>query len=179
MFTFLPRTYRIEVEREYRKRLLTVVWTLVFILVLAGTVLSLPSYFMISAKKAAADISFASSVTPAPETIDLEAQVKNIETKTNLLSPSFNQKLLASVLEQVAIKVAQPGISITGLSLKRGGQGSTGSISLSGVARTRDNLVSFSKVLSADPTLQNVSLPVSALAKSKDIPFTLSVNSQF
>ncbi len=180
MFTFLPRTYRIEVEREYRKRLWTVVWTLVSILTLSGAALSLPSYFMINAKKTAADIAFASSVTPAPETIDLEAQVKDIEAKTTLLGGSFSAKPLASVLEQVAAVVAQPGIAITGLSLKRAGTtAAQGSISLSGTARTRDALVNFSKALSSDASFKNVSLPVSALAKSKDIPFTLSISSTF
>lgn len=177
MFTFLPRTYKVEVEREYRKRLLTVGWGLFFALMFSAAALSLPSYVIMLVKKTNAESAFEGSGSPAPETVDFESQVKDIQAKATLLSTTFENKPLVSILELVSARVAQPGISITGISLKRGG--AEGDISLSGVASTRDALVNFSKALAGEPAFKNVSLPISSLAKSRDIPFSIVVNSQF
>ncbi|HEU5114157.1 MAG TPA: PilN domain-containing protein [Candidatus Paceibacterota bacterium] len=177
MFTFLPNPYKSEVAREYRKRVFTVAFALLALLAFSAAVLSAPSYIILSVKRSAASLSSEKSVAQdAASNAGLETKIKDIKAKIALLKGISGAKPLVSVLAKTNARLTS-GISITGMTFKR--DTDPGSIVLSGSAATRDDLVAFSKSLQGEPSFKNVSLPVSALAKSKNIGFTITIDSAF
>jgi hypothetical protein len=56
---------------------------------------------------------------------------------------------------------------------------STVEVVIRGTADTRDALVLFKRRLEQDPLISSVELPVSDLAKSKDITFALKLKTTF
>jgi hypothetical protein len=52
-------------------------------------------------------------------------------------------------------------------------------MAVSGKAVSRDALLSFSKALKSNHRFESVDLPVSNLAKSKDIEFSISIKGTF
>lgn len=176
MFTFLSRAYRVEVEREYRKRLLAVSSGLLFVLSFLAAALALPPYFILSVKKSDAVLALKAAALPSAESVGFESQVKDIQAKAQALKGSLDERSLITVFERVALRTAQGGITISGMSVKRGGAQAT--VSLTGMASTREALVSFSKGLEGEPSFKGVALPVSALAKSRDIAFTITLDAK-
>src|SRR4051812_24890791 len=100
MFTFLTRAHKIEVEREYRKRLLAVASGLFFVLMFLAAVLTVPSYVTLSIKKANAGLT-AKSIAPSADVADFEARASDISAKSAALSKALEEKSLLSVLERV------------------------------------------------------------------------------
>jgi hypothetical protein len=176
MFTLLPKDVRAEVESEYRKRVLAMGFGLTALVMLAGAVGAAPSYVNVRIADQAAKLKAAGAVTNDAQSIGtLENQVKDIDVKVSALKGADGQKTLVSVMNLVGARMIS-GISLSSISLKRT---DTGSIVLAGTAATRDALVAFSKSLQAESSFSGVSLPISSLAKSKDISFSISINSHF
>jgi hypothetical protein len=177
MFTFLPRSYRAEVEREYRKRVLAIALGLSTLLALSACALAAPSFIILSVKKAAASLdSKKSGDLSASAGTDTAARIKDIKAKTSVLKTVSAAEPLASVLGRITARMI-PGVKLSGIALKRSVD--QGAIVVSGVAATRDDLVAFSKSLQGEPSFKNISLPVSTLAKATDIGFSISIDSSF
>ncbi len=175
MFTFLSRARRVEVQREYRKRLLAVAAGLAFALAFLGAALSVPSYVILSVK--AANAASAAPAASASASVDYEAAARDARQKAAALQKSLDEKPLLSVLERIAARAPQGGVALTGTSIRR--QQGGAAVTISGTAAARESLVAFSKSLEAEPSFRNVALPVSALAKSRDITFSISLEALF
>jgi Tfp pilus assembly protein PilN len=176
MFTLLPKDTRAEVESEYRKRVLAVAFGLTALAMLAGAIGAVPAYVNIRINDQTARAKAAVAVTNDTQTVStLEKQVKDIGVKIAALKDANSQKTLISIMDLIGERIT-PGISISNISLKRT---DTGSITLAGTAATRDALVTFSKSLQGEPSFSGISLPISSLAKSRDISFSISINSHF
>jgi hypothetical protein len=65
------------------------------------------------------------------------------------------------------------------VSYVRAGEGENSTLSIGGVATTRDALLSFKKKLEADEKFEEIVLPVSSLAKDTDIDFSLQIKGTF
>ncbi|HEU0080815.1 MAG TPA: hypothetical protein VFQ72_02210 [Candidatus Paceibacterota bacterium] len=175
MLTFLPRTYRIEVEREYRRRVYAVAAWLLALLMLVGAALVLPTYARLSSEKAAAEAALrAASQSAGGDASLVDTRLADLQDKAKALDDLAARRSLVWAVERVAAAREQAGVSITGLGIKRGG--GAGSISVSGTASSREALVAFTKALQAEPSFKDVSLPVSALAKSVSLPFSLGID---
>ncbi|HVU06464.1 MAG TPA: PilN domain-containing protein [Candidatus Paceibacterota bacterium] len=177
MFTFLPRSYRPEVEKEYRKRVFAVAFALGAVLMLSAAALAAPSYIILSAKRAAASLSATKTTAAGAEgNASLESRIRDIKAKIGVLKTVADSKSIVSVLDRLVGQIT-PGIILTGMTLKR--SEGPGGILVSGSAATRDALVAFSKSLQGEPSFQNVALPVSSLAKSSNIGFSITIDSSF
>lgn len=176
MFTFLPKTNRVELEKEYRKRVVVVALGLVALLMLIAMILAMPAFvtLLVKGKDARAALK-GNPDTDVSSNALMEARVTDIRAKTDLLKQMVDVPSLVSVIERINGRLVN-GISLNSITLKRSG---TGSIVISGIASTRDALVAFSKSLQGELSFSNISLPVSTLAKSKDIAFSISVDSHF
>lgn len=175
MLTFLPEDARAEVKAEYGRRLLAVAFGLTAVTMLAGAALAVPSYVVVTEKHREALVATKAQASVDPETIArLEKTVKDIGVKVAALKGSGAQRTILSVLELVGERLT-PGIALNSIVIKRG---EAGSVILSGTASTRDALVTFSKSLQAEPSFSGISLPISSLAKSRDISFSISINSR-
>ncbi len=176
MYTFFTDQYRKQVSKEYRKRLffITAIGFCGIFIVACG--FSVPGYILLDARKAAIESRAGHTRYTLPDTSPDETIVKDITLKITTLSQLSTETAMVSLVDRI-VTVRTPSIHIKGISLKRGT--SAGSISISGIADTRDALVAFSKSLQGDPTFTNVVLPVATLAKSKDIGFSITIDSTF
>ena len=172
MHEFLPEIYARIVAKEYRTRLFFVSFSLAIVALAIALALSLPSYFLLRAKAEAAN----TIASAQPAGAEIEGTAKRIEEQRSVIASLAGQERMAAAIERLVSRQTA-GIRISGLSLRRG-VGSA-ALSLSGIAATRENLVFFVKSLEGDPTFTNVNLPVSALAKARDISFSLSIDHSF
>jgi len=176
MFTFLPKENRAQVEREYRRRIFSIAFGLLALLLLSAAVFATPTYVIMLVRRNSALIISKNTIEPSDSTHKtIEARVSSIKTETSALkatSVSTNPTLI-SVIERINSRIIS-GITLNSISIKRV---TSGTIQITGFATTRDILVSFTKSLQGEPSFKNVSLPVSALAKGKDIGFSITIDS--
>ncbi len=175
MFYFLPQDSKKEAVSEYRQRLAIVGTGLLLAFLVAGCVLALPTYQIMKIRKESAVLERDALVTSLKDDpAMLQAEVRDINGKVSTLKGTSESATIMATLDRL---LAQRGnsIAITNVSIKRSGTGS--SLTLSGIASTRDALVAFSKRLQGEPSFKNVNLPVNSLARSKDIVFNISIDS--
>lgn len=84
----------------------------------------------------------------------------------------------ASAAIRAITALPRPGIRLTGFSFAPK-EGEEASMSVSGVATTREALRTFEQSLANQPFVTSADLPISAYAKERDIPFTISLTGPF
>jgi hypothetical protein len=177
MLTFLLNEYRDKMLREYRLRLSCLYLAFLGVIFLVGGVLSLPQYAALWSQKNGARIEKeAAQKATGQETGATSVEVKEIKSKLWAINENKDVEPVLPILETLLSKKV-PGIAITTITLAR--KAAKGGIKVSGVAANREALVTFSKNLQSEPKYANAGLPVSSLAKNKDIPFTISIDSKF
>lgn len=159
--------------RRYYARLITLLALVLTLVIGVGALLVLPSFFL---ARAAADES-ARYLAALEETVGLKeragvtkavgALVERVKTLKD-----FNTPIMVAYLIDLITGAAPRGITITSFSIDRTGAG--GRVVVSGSAATRDALLSFANALKSIKQFSGVALPVSSLARDKDVPFTLS-----
>jgi hypothetical protein len=177
MLTFLPEEYKGRILRQYRLRLASIYLLLASGVLLVGCALFVPSYAFLDSKRDAALLEKSALSSAGADATALEAEVAAIKEKIRVIEDVSAEPSVASILEHVLDK-RSTGISITALSLRRTPGGAGSAIVVSGTASTRDLLVAFSKSLQGDLSFTKIDLPVSSLAKSKDIPFSIAITSK-
>ncbi|MDO8579559.1 MAG: hypothetical protein Q7R72_01675 [bacterium] len=178
MFTFLKGEYRKKIAGEYHRRLSVfgLFFVLFFVLILIG--LSLPTFINLRVEKNA----ILSSREAVSKKItdnglaEIETRVKKLNKLTAIVEQKSGEQPTISVIEKI-VSERGSGISISSLSMERKNDGWT--VIISGKAVSREMLVDFSKKLAIVSSFSAVDLPVSSLAKSQDIPFTISLHSKF
>lgn len=172
----LPPERQRALSRIYLARLSVVGAVFIIALTLASTALLLPTYVFLNQSAEAKEKRLA-AVNSALATSDekvlserLAALTRDAAILTALADNPSASESLRSVLS-----VPRPGIALSGLSyaLERGTR--FRSVSLSGVAATRDALRRYQLALEDAPSIAAASLPVSAYAKDADISFAVTV----
>ena len=177
MLTFLLDEYKEKVLKDYHLRLWALHFGLFTLVLLSGAALAVPQFAILQSKRDAVLLEkSASSSAATGETEAIKDEVRAIKEKLLVIKESSGKEPIALVLERALAKKGS-GIVITSINLVRGG--TPGAITLSGIASSRDALVAFSKRLQAEPAFSNATLPVSSLAKNKDIPFSIAIDSKF
>lgn len=178
MFTFLPYEARQVVAKEYKKRLLLIYVAIVTFACVAWIASLVPSYVLVTVRR---DEMLAQKKVPVigqdtDRIASIEKEIDLAKAKLLVLAPVTSKQSMSFVLSKLFSRLS-PGISLTALSATRGGANST--ISISGVATTREALVSFSKTLEGEAFFKKVELPVSNFTKGRDVPFTISLTASF
>jgi hypothetical protein len=177
MFTFLIDHFKASTVRLYRLRLLSIHFGLLVVVLLTGVALAVPTYAFLNTKRDAALIEKNSPVVPTKDDpSSIESDVQSLKEKIDIIKAANGELPIVSVLDRILSRRIE-GITITSFSLKRNTE--TGSITINGIASSRENLVDFSKTLDEEPAFTNVNLPVDSLAKSKNVPFTIIIDSKF
>lgn len=158
---------------EYRTRR-TIVMLLALILVLIVAIIGLlPSYILssIREKEAFERVRILSSSNFEDED-GAELQTWLIETNRRLkaFSPLFDTDRPSNFVDKV-LEQKSTGISLTGLSWVKVKDKVT--LSVNGVARDRQTLVKFQNSIDSSGHFSGVILPISDLAKDKDITFQI------
>lgn len=173
MINLLPFTQKKNLTRQYRMRLGSLFLLLLVLLGLAGIALLVPSYLLMQNKVAAAKEHATLLMKNLQESSQANETSVIKETKEKLAvieKESLAQKPFA-LFESITSSSSR-GIRITRFFFSDEGA-SGGRVTLAGVALTRDDLISFVRELDTDERFAAVEFPVSNLAKSADIEFSV------
>ena len=173
MFNLLPEEYKKKLKVEYNIRLAITGLLFGFFIILIANAFLLPSYLLSKIKEIEIENRLAniSSKTPDKTNTELNVVLQNTKKQLTVLNSIDNVSFVESLKKVLARKV--PGIIINNLSVNE--IGSVWKIAVSGIASNRDVLISFKTSLESEKSFNGVDLPVSNLAKNKDIPFTITV----
>jgi hypothetical protein len=179
MFNLLPKTEKETIRREYRVRLAAVMLFGVSLTFLIASLLLIPSLALSSQRERAARERFETlSKRAEAGEIARSALVFQEVAETLALLPSeapvnFTQELVRAIASRRPAGVSLDGITITPLADGKR------EIELRGVSGDRAALVAFSRSLETAGVFERVELPLSSLAKSEDIVFSLKATAAF
>jgi hypothetical protein len=159
-------------HREYLSRVAVVSLCMLSAAVMLGVAALFPAE--IRARLAdRASVEAADRASKAAESADLASAEADIGTSKDILiafsTDDHNSKFSDAV---IAISAGHSPISISSMVLNRQGT-STLAITIDGVAQTRSDLLAWKGRLEALAPGATVELPISTLAKSKDVNFSL------
>lgn len=106
---------------------------------------------------------------------DFSALNQNIRVSNKLIKAVFfsgNQFYPLAPRVAELFRLVPPGVNLTGLNINRVG----GTVTISGLAATRDALISFQDALGQLPWIDSVSAPQSQLFQKNNISFEISAN---
>ena len=178
MFDFLPKDFETKAKSIYRGRLISLYTFAMSGIFLMSLLLLLPSQMLAILKKEglSEELSALQKSLAIKGNNTVEDFVSVSKKKIELTNNKESERLFTDILiDFLSHKV--DGVSITSISFERVGTENT--IAVSGKALSRDALLSFSKALKSNHRFENVDLPVSNLAKSRDIEFSLNVKGTF
>jgi hypothetical protein len=175
MFNALPEDLKKEIKKEYRLHRTLVTLFAVFFLQICFLIAIFPtwanSYFkekglatQIEDMNNSQSYQDADAVYSIIESTNLKLRVINV----NLASPK-----VVPIVKQI-ISSRTSGISLSKLSFVATG-GNTAVVSIEGVSKTRESLISYVSVLEKSKIFKTVDLPISNLADEKNIDFTINL----
>lgn len=175
MINLLPPDYRKELVKEYRLRLVVVVLTLIGVAFLIGVLFVVPSFLVVSSQErllVKEQQVQAQVLATSGNTRDIEKTLQASDRRVTLLESLYSRLLLADVLG-VILEKKNTGITLTSLQYEYKQDDTM--LVLSGVAKTRDELVAFEHALENEANISSVQLPISDLAASTNIEFTMNL----
>lgn len=174
-YILLPAEERHALRREYRVRLAITAFFYVSLAVMIGIVSLIPSFLYSSsqekdalARDAAVQQSRQNSGADAAEKELVATQAIAARITKELPSREYNAVIQRILLDK------KSDLLLTNFQIERSSATSTvGDMTVEGIAGTRESLLDFKKRLEADSTFTAIDLPLSDLAKNKNIFFTL------
>lgn len=173
MINLLPAPAKKNLLIEYWIRVVSVWMVLWSVALIAATSVLLPTYVLIEAQVK----SYADSAAAASE------KVANYESVSVALVEASQQAKMVIDEEKIPLfsyyvnkfeSLQQDGIVIKTINLTRADSG-VAPILIGGEARDRQSLASFRDRLLADEAVDTVDLPISNLARDKNISFSITV----
>ncbi|MCB9810661.1 MAG: hypothetical protein H6779_02425 [Candidatus Nomurabacteria bacterium] len=174
MINLIPPTAKKQITKEYWVRVISV-W--LFAVSVAGLLVAislLPVYVLVTSQ-VGTYASSAKEVAAKVADYDLSASALTMAKRQSALLVELQQLEQFSSLMAAIDDLQGSMIIINDYEFLRAGM-AVESVEVKGIADTREALVEFRDNLSALPEVKDVKLPISDLAKDKDIGFTLSVN---
>lgn len=175
MFKLLTEEARKKVESEYIMRRGVVVLTALIVIVIAGMIGLFPSYIVSNAqqKEVQEHIEPVESLELQKDYSPLYYWLDGMKFRIGALDPSSDKERAASFIESV-LKERISGIKVTELLWSKFEKKPV--LSLSGIAHDRQALLAFEERLNSSGKFSSVTLPVSNLAKDKNISFKLKLS---
>ncbi len=176
MFNLLPENLRNAVVKEYHLRLTIVVMVYVILIQVSFLIFLFPSW-LVSFYKEKDFSSQSDELNKSLSTLDISSTtsfIKSFNTKIGIINDSLEYPKFVPILDDVLAKKTGT-IRITGMYYTVNSINS-GTLTLEGIGDTRESLVSFSDSLKTIGYFKKVDLPISNLAKDKNIDFTISIN---
>ena len=173
MINLIPATAKKTLVNEYWMRAVSVWFFLWSVSVLLGIFIMVPSFVLTYSQVSA----YKDSAESATEKIaNYEAVSKELERSGKLAAIMNANFALPSTSSYIALfrSLEQDGITISNISMTRGDKG-INPIEIAGFANDRQALATFRDTLVAQPGVASVDLPLSNLAKDKDISFEITV----
>ncbi len=166
-------------RRDYFLRLLTVLACIAIVIILAQAALLIPTYLYAN-EQATLHRSHLSEIERANASEEERSVTERLTSLTNdaeralgLVSASGASASLRSVLA-----LPRPGIIVNRFAIASpSATETTGRISVSGIATTRDALREYHLALSSLSFVASADLPLGSYAKESEIPFTITLQS--
>lgn len=173
MINLIPPSAKKSIVIEYWLRVFSV-WGFIWAISLAiGIALLLPVYVLINLQVSNLTDSAASASQKLASYQDVTKDLNIANQQARSIVDTRRFKTLSTYNEQFkALETGQ--VQLTSINITRGKDG-VAPISLAGNAQNREALANFRDQIKAIPEVAAVDLPISNLAKDRDIQFTMSV----
>jgi hypothetical protein len=158
-------------RRDYLVRLLATLLFLLSLSLLIGSVLLLPSFFLVESKKQTLLKETSLEGLKVSLALNPREVIADAERKIELLADVGNRERVGALLASL-LKEKSAGIMLSSITYMR--EKDVGSFVVGGVALSRSALVDFSNKLERNSRFTDVQLPVSNLASNRDILFSIS-----
>ena len=176
MTNLIPPTAQTQVTREYWMRTASVGLFLLSFGCVIIIILYIPVYMLVQSQLKTFQNEFKHANSADASFSDAEKALTLANTLSKLLVSSGTTTPFTQVVTQLK-KYAGSEISIKDIRFVRT-DGVITLIDLNGLAQSRLSLVAFQKKLEADTQFSDAKLPLSNLAKDKDIPFTITIEKE-
>jgi len=184
MFNLLPFEERKRLQKEYLLRILVLFFWGIFITGIIGLASLLPAYFLSKTKYRSVTEEHQSltKILELKEKNDnLASLLKELEEETTVLGNKTSILLPTDIFQKIIGKKSN-AISLGAFTYQivpDKKDPNKKSLVVSGIAQTRESLVAFVDKLRGDSVFSRVDLPVSNLAKSSKINFSLTLEGSF
>jgi len=170
MLSFLPKKNKQTLLLEYKLRITTAISFFVCVLFIIALVGLLPSYLNEKVQTDTFRAQFEGKGTDQDKTV-IERKLSNsvlVEYLAKEIKIFSSKESFSSVISQI-INEKQSNVSISRFSLNEK------SVSISGVADTRGDLIIFQRALQNNSLFSDVNLPISDITKNIDASFTMDI----
>lgn len=172
----LPTERQWELRRAYWYRLATLAIIVLTLLIIVNGLLLLPTYTYLKTEVGSRTAHLAEldrSLSSANEQ-QLASRLALLGAQTASLASLATSTPQSGVLTEV-LAIVHPGVQITGLTLTPPHAKMPESVTLTGIAATRDALRTYYLALSGASFVDSINLPVSAYAIATNAPFTVTL----
>lgn len=176
MFILLPQEQRDFLLKQYHMRLGIVTLFLFSGLVFIALILLVPSYFLAKGERneILQERKTIEQSIDAESDQDIERALSELNNNISILNTPDQEP---SSLISFIIENKSKSIHLNAFLYKYSPEEST--LSVSGRADSRKELLAFSKKLQSNSEFKEVDLPISNLAKDSNIPFTINITGAF
>lgn len=173
MINLIPPSAHTQVKREYWIRVISVWLVLIGTAFLIVALLNLPVYVLVRSQLSSylQEYNQASDESESFKASEFEIQKSNEIAK--LLAKADSVTPFSTIITELEA-LTSSGVKISDFSLSRQ-NGEISSISINGQASSRLALTQFKDAVEASPLFESVTLPLSNLAKDKDISFSITI----
>lgn len=164
------------IKREYKLRIMIVIFVFIFFSTLIAVILLVPSYTVSIYKSKTVKI-YAEIIKRKIEKRKQEEFgliLNQTQNKIELLNARENQNILAEIFKNI-LKEKSNSIKIDKLSYKKEDKDDFYNITIFGEASNREELLGFKLNLKKEEDFSDVVLPISNLASDKDIDFSITI----
>lgn len=180
MFNLLPRQHIRRIWREYYLRLFSVLFVFAGIWGLLSAVFLVPSYVAVRAERSAI-LGESKQYQETEFHTERDDAVRGAVREANrdvAVLGAWHKKASSSSLLRRVIGARPGGIFISSFFYEAKESGED-RIVVRGTADTREALIAFTDALRREDAFENVDLPISNLAKDRDIAFSLIITGAF
>lgn len=180
MINLLPPGQKTSLTQGFKQRLASVYIIAFATSVLLGLVLLLPSYFLVDVREATAENERASLINSdeSSEREEINERLRLTKERLNALIEQDVRIPLYIVINELA-EASGGDVTLSNFGYTRRFGEEDSAFTISGNAQTREGLLSFRSLLEANERITDVTLPVSSLAKDRDIDFSIEIEGQF
>lgn len=178
MHTYLPSKEKRELRKEYLIRLMIVFFGALLAITVCTIIFMLPAYFSSYAERNQVLVKLQSfkDTGASTEIKGIENEVKSVTDITNRFAEGIDRPNSIDVID-LATSALVPGVSLKGFEYTYTASSSV-DVRVTGLAQTRDALINFKKKVESNSYVAKVELPVSDLAKSRDLTFIMRIISK-
>ncbi len=176
MFNLLPENLRNRIKKEYRFRLAIVVLSFIILSQVSFLIFLFPSW-LISFYKEKDFLVKSDEISKTISALDVASTtsfIRNLNEKLVNINEAMDYPKMVPVFDSI-LGVKSSAIRLEGIFYSATDSNSA-VVTINGMSDKRDSLVAFTESLRKIEHFNKVDLPISNLAKDKNIDFTISIN---